>query len=81
VLEVGLHLFELETFEMAFSNHTRSKRSGCVIKELIDKGIVACKHQRHNGFGVEVELKKCMHLSENLHPHEMGFVTSNNNLS
>ncbi|MBM2806645.1 MAG: hypothetical protein HW419_4538 [Deltaproteobacteria bacterium] len=72
--EIKLHLFEIDSFEMAFCHDARSERQGGAVLKQIDEIILARKNHGQMRFGVDIELAEGMQFGEDIEPQKTGLI-------
>ena len=61
-----MHLFDVDTFEMAFGDDARSQRQRRAILKQIDEIVLTGKDHGQMGLGVGIELAEGMEFGEDV---------------
>ena len=64
--QVGLHVFELQAFQVSSAQYPGSKRPGGMIQQFVDEGGLSAEHHGGEALGVEGQLNEGMQLGEDL---------------
>ncbi len=74
VIQVSLHFFQGQAFEMRPADDPRGQRPGAMIHQFVEEGVLSAEDERDQGFGVKVKLQQRVELGKDFDAHQVGFI-------